>query len=88
MKKDKIIFEQGFKHREFKFGWLKDILYRLPTTVHGRDYSMREVPIINITSNIQGYRIIRDKKSIIQAKAMTKKVHWVVKSIHCEECLK
>lgn len=86
--KDKIIFTQGFKYGGFRFGYLNNKLYRLPTKIHERNYSMRELPLINITEKIQGYRIIRDKKSIVQMKLMIKKVNYSVKSIHCEKCLK
>lgn len=88
MKKDKIIFTHGFKYAGFRFGYLDSKLYRLPTKIHERNYSMRELPLINITEKIQGYRIIRDKKSIVQMKLMLKSVNFSVKSIHCEKCLK
>lgn len=88
MEKNKIVFTKGFKYAGFKFGYLNNKLYRLPTRIHERNYSMRKLPIINITEKIKGYRIIRDKKSIIQMKEMLRKVNYKVKSIHCEKCLK
>lgn len=87
MEKDKIVFTEGFKYSGFKFAVLEGKLFRLPIKKDGRDYAFREVPIINITKKIKGYRIIRDKKSLRQIRDMVKKVNFSMKKSECSECL-
>lgn len=80
------VFENGFKYKNFKFGWSEGKLFRLPIKIAGRTYNLREVPTINITKNIQGYRIIRDRKSLRQLLSMTKKINYKLKILNCKEC--
>ncbi len=85
-KKDVVKFEEGFKFKCFKFGWLGGKLFRLPNKLHDREYSMREVPVIDITKTIKGYRLIREKKSVNQVMVMIKKVSYNVKLKQCPQC--
>jgi hypothetical protein len=81
------IFKKGFKYKGFKFGIKNKKLYRLSIIKDGREYSMREVPVIHITANIRGYRVVRDKKSLQQIARMAKDVQYKVDD-ECKECLK
>jgi hypothetical protein len=83
---DKIEFTKGFVCNGFKYGWFKSKLFRLPTTKNDREYSLREVPKININENIIGYRIQREKKSIAQVENMSKKVSYKIKASLCPQC--
>lgn len=81
-----MIFKKGFAHKGFKFGWHNKTLYRLPITKDGKDYPLKELSLIEI-GNKQGFRLIRDKKSLDQVRNMTKNIKVVVKVIKCDECL-
>ncbi len=81
-----INFVEGFKYKSFTFAWKNQILYRLPKNKKGRHYPMREVPLIDITDNIQGYRIMREKKTLDQVRLMTDKIDVKVKKSDCKEC--
>lgn len=79
-------FSEGFEFNGFRFGWKKKTLWRLPTIKDGREYSMRKVPLIQITDRIKGYRIIRQKKSIAQVRALTEVVNFEVNVSDCKQC--
>lgn len=83
-----MIFKIGFVYKDFKFGLKNQKLYRLPTIKNGKEYSMREVPVIWITSKIRGYRIVRDKKSLKQIEQMVESISIRVKYNDCKDCLK
>ena len=80
-------FKSGFVYKKFKFGIKNKRVWRLPITKDGREYSMREVPVIQLTKNIRGYRLIRDKKSLQQVARMAKAVNYKVAE-DCKECLR
>jgi len=79
-------FKEGFIHKGFKFGWHNKKLYRLPLVRKGKRYSLRKLDIIPI-GNKEGFRLIRDKKSIDQVRDMTSPFKSVVKIVKCRECL-
>lgn len=71
-------YHQGFEYKNFKFAFKNKILFRLPTIKNGRNYPLREVPVISLSKTGRGYRLIRTKKSLAQVRSMIQKVNWKV----------
>ena len=79
-------FKEGFFYKGFKYGIKSEILYRLPTIKDERSYPMKIVPLIKLSKTAEGYRLCRDKKSVVQIRDMVNKVHWKYPHIKCKEC--
>ena len=79
--------KEGFEFEEFKYGFKKGTLFRLPSTKNGRYYPIKEVPRIKLSATSEGYRLCRMKKSITQVHSMLEKVNWKYPNINCKECL-
>lgn len=78
-------FKEGFEFEGFKYGFKKQILYRLPITKNNRNYPLRIVPIINLSKTSRGYRLCRQKKSQAQVRSMVQKVDWEINN-NCKQC--
>ncbi len=77
---------EGFLFEDFKYGFKKGTLFRLPSIKNGRSYPIKEVPIIKLSATSNGYRLCRVKKSIAQVHSMVEKVNWKYNNIDCREC--
>lgn len=65
-----IKYKYGFSYKEFLFGWKDKELFRLPTVKKLRAYPLRKLDKILIGNN-DGYRIVRDRKTIKQLMEIT-----------------
>ena len=73
-----INFKYGFKYKNFLFGWhdsKEDELYRLPSVSNNRNYDLKLLSKIKIGKQ-EGYRIVRDKKTINQLKELTEQINY------------
>lgn len=70
-----IIYKYGFTYKGFLFGWKEKKLYRLPSEKNLRNYSLKELSKIKI-NNHDGYRVVRDKKTIKQLMEMTELINY------------
>lgn len=72
----KLIFEYGFTHKGFKYGWFNKELYRLPSKSKNYNYPLKKLNEIKI-GNSTGYRIKKDKLSLNQLMGKTKDIKKV-----------
>lgn len=79
------VYREGFSFREFKFAFKNEKLFRLPSIKNGRSYPFKEVPLIKLSKTGEGFRLCRQKKSILQVRAMVQKVNWKIKE-QCKQC--
>jgi len=69
-------FKYGFEYKGFNFGWNKKKLFRLPSEKKTlKNYPLKELSEIKI-GNKKGYRIVRDKKTIVQLMEKTKIIDY------------
>lgn len=64
------IFNYGFEKMGFRFGWFKKELYRLPSEINSRYYSLKKLNLIKIGKQ-KGYRICTKKLTISQLEKTT-----------------
>lgn len=81
-----MIITSGFTYNGFKFGFKKQVLYRLPSHKSGREYPLKIVPVIQLSNTSKGFRLCRDKKSVLQVRSMIEKVKWKIND-RCLDCL-
>ena len=62
-------FEYGFLYKGFIFGWKDNKLFRV-TSTKGNHYPLKELNKIKV-GNRDGYRVVRDKKTIEQLKELS-----------------
>ena len=65
-----LVFKYGFELKGMKYGWYKKKLYRLPSTINFRNYTLKEMSEILIGYNI-GFRLMKKKYTIKQLKEIT-----------------
>lgn len=70
-----INFKYGFEYKNFLFGWHKKKLYRLPSVSNNRNYDLKLLSRIKIGKQ-EGYRVVRDKKTINQLKELTEQINY------------
>lgn len=58
-------FKYGLFHKGFKYGWLDNELYRLPSQSKNNHYTLKKLKKIKV-GNQDGYRLKRDKLSVKQ----------------------
>lgn len=73
-------FKYGFDYKSFQFGWLDKELYRLPSKTGNRFFPLKKLKKIKVGKGY-GYRVKRDKLSLIQLEAKTKVINKKIKTI-------
>ncbi len=68
-----MIFEAGFTHNGFSYGWFKKELYRTPSDVNGKNFGLKKLKLIQIGNN-SGYLCSKHKFTIAQLIGMTVKM--------------
>jgi hypothetical protein len=68
-------FKYGFEYKGFNFGWKDKKLFRLPSEKNLRNYPLKELKLIKI-GNKEGYRVVRDKKTINQLMEITETINF------------
>jgi hypothetical protein len=69
------LYKYGFYYKNFNFGWYKKKLYRLPSESKKNNYPLKQMDIIPVGKK-EGYRIVRDKKTIDQLMEMTELINF------------
>tara|TARA_R110000772_G_scaffold35637_9_gene85853 strand:+ start:3897 stop:4157 length:261 start_codon:yes stop_codon:yes gene_type:complete len=68
-------FKYGFDYKGFSFGWKDKALYRLPSEKNLKNYPLKILSIIKV-GNKEGYRVVREKKTIDQLKEITEVINY------------
>jgi len=69
-------FNYGFDYLGFQYGWYRKELYRLPSKTGKNKYGLKKLNPITV-GNTLGYRIKRQKISMVQLKQMTNTIAQV-----------
>ena len=77
----KLKFKYGFNYKDFLYGWLKKELYRLPSTSGNKSYGLKRLSLIKVGVG-EGYRLKKDKLSVLQCKNMAVEINKVITVIN------
>lgn len=69
-------YRYGFNYKGLTFGWKDKKLFRLPSEKDSRNYSFKQLSIIDV-GNKKGYRVSRDKKTVGQLMELTKEINYI-----------
>ena len=79
-----IKYNRGFEYNGILYGWKEKKLYRLPQTISGKEYPLKEVPMIKVGSKT-GYLLRGMRKSLSQVKGMTTEIDFTLEVIESDD---